>query len=455
MALLNKVLFVTYHFPPSGSAKTRRTLKFLKYLCQFSWHPVVLTANEYRIFNFDSSLLQEVPKEVPVYRTNDLPLFSQRVNSSEKKEQAEKATGIKNFVKQLKVKSFKLLKQWIIIPDEFITWLPFAFFRGINVIHKEGVEVIYSTAPPFSNHLIALLLKKYTRKPLAIDFRDAWVANPARQRKYARVRRAMESLLERVMIRGADLVIATTEGITQDFRTRYPHESAGKFITIPNGYDREEFDETPEPINACSKKMCMVHTGYLSMERSPKPVLEALRRLLNERPLLENGIEVYFIGESGGFLDGKKVEDYIKQYSLDPVVKVMGHVPRREATQYQMHAHILLLIIGVVPKEQVFTYGIASKVFDYMMAKKRVLAISDKGPVSELVEKTRIGDVLEPLDIEGIKQYLSISYDAYANNGLRVNADMEEIRKYDVRLLSERLAELFSACRRRMNVKEV
>jgi hypothetical protein len=118
-----------------------------------------------------------------------------------------------------------------------------------------------------------------------------------------------------------------------------------------------------------------------------------------------------------------------------------------------MHAHILLLVIGVVPKEQVFTYGIASKVFDYMMAKKRVLAISDKGPVSELVEKTRIGDVLAPSDIEGIKQFLSRSYDAYAHNSLHVNADMQEITKYDTGLLTARLVELFHTCIRRTHVE--
>jgi hypothetical protein len=177
--------------------------------------------------------------------------------------------------------------------------------------------------------------------------------------------------------------------------------------------------------------------------------------LLDDRPLLENEIQVYFIGESSAFLDGKKVEDYIKQYNLETVVKLIGHVPRKEATQYQMHAHILLLIIGVVPKEQIFTYGIASKVFDYMMAKKRVLTIAEKGPVSELVEKTKIGDVLEPSDIEGIKQFLAISYDAYTNNSLHVNADMEEIAKYDVGFLSERLAELFRACLRKTPVKQV
>jgi glycosyltransferase involved in cell wall biosynthesis len=442
---LKKVLFVTYHFPPSGSSKTRRTLKFLKYLTQFSWEPTVLTVREGRVFNFDPSLLGELPEGIRVHRTSALS-FSSRRTLAETEKLDNEADGTRNAPKLLLKKLFKFIKPWATIPDEFITWLPHALFKGISVIHNEGVEVIYSTAPPCSNHIVALLLKRYTRRPLVVDFRDAWIANPARKWRSYHARRALESFLERVVIKNADLVIATTEGITQDFRARYSREPAGKFVTLPNGYDRAEFKVLENPDITYSDKMRIVHTGYLLRERSPKPFLEALRQLIDERPLLENEVEVCFIGESSRFLDGKRIEDYIEQYCLEGVVKLYGHVSRREATQHQMHADILLLIIGVVPKEQVFTYGIASKVFDYMMAKKPILAIADKGPVSELVEKAKIGGVLEPLDVEGIKQFLSVSYDAYKENKLHVNADTTEIAKYDVHLITEKLAGLFNTC---------
>jgi glycosyltransferase involved in cell wall biosynthesis len=332
------------------------------------------------------------------------------------------------------------------IPDEFIIWSSYAIFKCINIINKENIEIVYSTAPPFSNHILSVLLKKLTKKPLVTDFRDAWIANPVREWQYPKVRRAVESLLEKIVIRSSDRVISTTEGITQDFRCRYPLESANKFITIPNGYDREEVALPKQDKRTDTHKMRIVHTGYLKMERSPKFFLEALRLLFDERPEIEAEMEVYFIGENSEFIDGKKIGDYIKQYKLQRVVILTGHVPRIEAAYHQTQSDILLLIIGVVPKDQVFTYGIASKVFDYMIAGKPVLALADTGPVSELIENTGIGCVLEPSDVKGIKEYLSNAFDMYKENRLNVSADMIEIAKYDVQLLTKKLAELFGTC---------
>ncbi|HSE91088.1 MAG TPA: glycosyltransferase [Candidatus Binatia bacterium] len=446
---MNKVLVISYHFPPTGGSKTRRMLKFLKYLSEFSWTPVVLTVRQGQIFSFDPSLLEQIPGDVRVYRTR-APLTANsatRSSSAHKKQDPAPRRGLW-FWPSLSGKIFNLGKNWIAVPDRFVTWLPYAVFKGLSVIRNDNVSVIYSTAPPFSNHLVAALLKGCTQRPLVVDFRDAWIANPARERKYGRIRQAVESLLEKIVIKSADVVVTTTDGITADFRSRYASERPGKFITLPNGFDRDEFQdrEASKRTLPNKNKMSIVHTGYLLMERSPKPFLQALRRLLDERPGLESEMETHFIGESNTFLDGKKLIDYIDEYDLHRVVKLTGHVSRGEATQHQTCADLLLLIIGTVPKEQVMTYGVASKVFDYMMAQKYVLAIADEGPVWELVKKTKIGEVLPPSNIEGIKQCLSRAYDLYTTDALSADADMAEVSRYDVHVLTSQLATLLSAC---------
>jgi glycosyltransferase involved in cell wall biosynthesis len=402
-----------------------------------------------QIFSFDSSLLDEIPENVPIYRAGQLALAETAQKSISPTEVRDPNSGQDPaLLKTFKRRIFRLLKDSLVIPDRFMTWLPYAFFKGISVIRNDNVSVIYSTAPPFSNHLVAALLKKCTKKPLLVDFRDAWIANPARERKYGRMRQAVESLLEKSVIKSADLVVSTTEGITGDFRVRYASETPEKFLTLPNGFDRDEFNDIEVSRTAlpAKTKMSIVHTGFLLMERSPKPFLEALRRLLDERPSLAHELETHFIGESDTFLDGKKITDYIKEYDLDRVVKLTGHVSRGEATQHQIRADVLLLIIGTVPKEQVMTYGVASKVFDYMMAKKPVLAIADEGPVWDLVKKTKIGEVLAPANIEGIKQCLSNAYDLYKKDALRAETDMAEVSRYDVHQLTGELASMLSAC---------
>jgi glycosyltransferase involved in cell wall biosynthesis len=413
--------------------------------------------NEGKIFNFDSSLLEELTSNISIYRAKDIFSSFGLMKKSPKKDTrsrllSNKKPGSYRFTRHLKTYVSRFIKNWIAIPDEFMTWTLPAILQGRRIVKQDNIDVIYSTAPPFSNHITAIFLKFLTKKPLVIDFRDAWVSNPIRDWKYPKLRQRIESLLEKIVISNSDLIVSTTEGMTQDFRTRYPQESITKFITITNGYDKDDSESSIEPNVTHADKMRVVYTGYLKMERCPKSFLEAVRSLLDEMPQLEDHIEVYFIGETSKFMDGKTIEDYIEQYKLQKIVTTTGYVARTEALMYQMSAHILLLIIGTVPKEKVFTYGIASKVYDYMLAEKPVLTLADKGPVSDLIESTKIGVVIEPSHIEGIKHYLAHCYNLFETGKLRLKTDQAEIAKYDVLRLTEKLTASFGACSHRSNV---
>jgi len=450
---MEKVLVISYHFPPSGGSKTRRLLKFLKYLPQFRWTPIVLTTSGGTGFGFDPSLLKVVPREVRVHRAFDLSSLLKRILPSSDRERFSRAnpgTRNSNRLKKLAVwlcrQALSWTKKWTAIPDVFmLVWAPFAVSTGFRAIAREKADLIYSTAPPFSNHIVGVCLKKITKKPLIVDFRDAWTANPVRRRKYPTARHPIELLLEKIVIRNADLVVSTTDGMTQDFRRRYGLEPAEKFVTLPNGYDREEFSIPDKAERNKCHKMRIVHTGHLRLERSPKPLLIALRRLFDEQPNLVDDLEVYLIGENQPFLDGKNIADYLNELGLESVVKLISHVPQPEAIRYQMSADILLLVIGVVPPEEISTYGVASKVFDYMLAGRPVLTLADPGPVSELVERTQIGPAFAPSDIEGIKQYLSDAVKAFRRGRLEVKSNKEEIDRYDFRQLTGQLAEKFDA----------
>jgi hypothetical protein len=99
-----------------------------------------------------------------------------------------------------------------------------------------------------------------------------------------------------------------------------------------------------------------------------------------------------------------------------------------------------------VPKEQILTYGIASKLYDYMLAQKPIMTLADPGPVSDIVERTNMGVVLNPSDVEGMTTYLSDIFDLYTHHQLRIDPNWDEINKYDIRILSGNVAELFASC---------
>jgi glycosyltransferase involved in cell wall biosynthesis len=454
---MKKVLVVSYHFPPSGGSKTRRLLKFLKYLPRFSWIPVVLTTRGGTGFGFDSSLLKLVPSEVRVCRAFDLSYFLKKLLpnfNSQANENGTREGRHNNHAKQPTMwvghAVLAWIKRWSAIPDAFMTfWAPFAIPMGFRAIGREETAIIYATAPPFSNHIIGMCLKRIKKRPLVLDFRDAWTANPARRIKYPGARSQIELMLERSVIRSADLVICTTEGITEDFQRRYRSLTEAKFLTLPNGYDREDFCMLNEIGNERTDKMRIVHTGHLRLERSPKPLLAALRSLFDERPVFQSEIELCLVGEIQAFLDGNTIHDYIKEFRLEPVVKLVGHVPQSEALRYQRSADILLLVIGNVPPEEISTYGVASKVFDYMLAERPVLTLADPGPVSDLVARAGIGPAFPLADIEGIKQYVKEALEAFRRGSLEIKSNKDEIERYDFSNLTDVLVKELNILQRR------
>ena len=70
---LHKVLVIAYYFPPLGLSGVQRTLKFVKYLPQFGWQPIVLTVTPTGYFAQDPTLLDELDGlNIEIIRTGSL-----------------------------------------------------------------------------------------------------------------------------------------------------------------------------------------------------------------------------------------------------------------------------------------------------------------------------------------------------------------------------------------------
>jgi glycosyltransferase involved in cell wall biosynthesis len=304
--------------------------------------------------------------------------------------------------------------------------------------------VIYATGPTFTDHVVGLLLKKATGRSLVVDFRDAWVANPS-YRANRKLKRKVEGLLEKRVILGADVVVSTTSGISEDFKRRYPQANPDKFITITNGFDPEDFPSSPKDRRE-KGRFRIVHTGILAFERSPKFFLQALRKMIDEQPGLEGEIEVVFVGKNLRFDDNKEIEDYINEMNLWKAVQVKGFMSRAESLVYQQSADVLLLIIGIVPEEFLQTYGLSGKAFDYAISGKPVLALAQDGATAEFVKKTNIGIVIPPDNVDMIKNTLKEFYHVFKSKGLIVKRKEEQMEKYNLRFLTGELARDFDVC---------
>lgn len=234
-----RILMICYHYPPARNGGIERSLKFAKYLPKFDWHPVVLSTNFY---GSDSGNRTET-----IIRTPEIlslkkiirAIFQHRKNNSS------------SLVNVRHDGLFSHLKDWmrkmLFIPDVQTGWGLFAFWPALYLLLRGRIDAIYSSSPPESSHLLALLLKWITRKPWVADLRDPWTFEPLnRLLETVGWRLVLERKLERMVFCWADKIILNTPETKNSYSELYPR-FVRKMKTITNGFDADEVRE------ACSE----------------------------------------------------------------------------------------------------------------------------------------------------------------------------------------------------------
>ena len=440
-----KVLVIAYFFPPLGGSGVQRTMKFVKYMNKLGYNPVIATVKNGHNYAYDLEMLKEIPKGVEVYRSNSgeklwLRNIIEKVESTVKKVKNNKHESVETSVKgnnedreSLKTKIFKYMEYNIYIPDSKIRWYKHAVRNIKNKVLKENkFDVLYSTSYPYTDHLIGLEIKKTTGLKWIADFRDPWVGNDAMMGRYDEKRKDKEKKLEREVVKFADKVINVTEPITEMYKKRYP-EYAEKFITITNGFDKEDIKEIKIEKH---DKFLITYTGLMGGGRTPQSVIKALENICTNNLEFANDLFVDFTGT----IDPEYI-DLINKSSIKDKIQVNKYVPHKEALTKMCNANINLLIL---PDDEESKGVFTGKIFDYMLSNRPILGIMPKdGIASKLVNDNNIGLAVNHRDIEEIEQYILMIYNNY-KNGEKINTDaIDKCYIYDREYLTKELIKLF------------
>ena len=408
---MKHVLFIAYLFPPSAGGGVQRTVKFLKYLSRMNIRATVITG-AVKGGSTQSSLTKDIPTTTNVQRVSGFLV----------------PTLAPSIIKRNIIK-------WILTVDAEIGWLPFAVKRGFKLIRENKFSTMYSTSAPYTDHLVALGLKEHSDLPWVADFRDPWVANFSQQFA-TRFHKRFCAYLEDRVVRTADRVLVVSEPMKRQFVERYPGVESDKFVTIPNGFDPDDF-KGQTPIK--NKNICfrLVYTGNLYGEKqTARPFLQALRKALDRRLIDREKFSLTFFGSVG-----EKTRRLVNNYGLQDVCKIEGRKSHTEVIRMQLGAEALLLIIGSGPGSDVVFTG---KIFEYLAAKKMILALVPDGAASELVKKAKAGIVVDPDDIGAIEKTLVDCYRKWEHGQLRIEPDEQVIDSYARPLQAQRLAEIFA-----------
>ena len=441
-----KVLFIAYHFPPIGGSGVQRSLKFVKYMPQLNWTPLVCTVEKGHNFAYDKTLLEEIPTGAIVYRSNSgetlfLREMIENINrglSLFRKENVYTTNNNNNNIlstnkASIKDKIFRYLEYNYFIPDTKIRWYKHAV-KDIKkrILKNNNIDIIYSTSSPYTDHLIALEIKKQTNKPWIADFRDPWVGNVFISNNYSEKRIKKEALMERAVIENADKIIMVTDRITQSYKARYP-EYLDKFITITNGFDSEDKVD----IKVSKEKFIINYSGILTENQSPETLLSALEKLCEDVEGFKENLQVNFTG-----LVIPEYEALLNKSIIRENILISKYIPHKDIIIKMSEASINLVILADKEESKgVFT----GKIFDYILANRPILGIMPvEGEASNLINNKKMGLAINHGEDKEVYNFIKKIYIKWVENEVLELNMMNECREFDRKYLTKELVSIMN-----------
>ncbi len=417
--MIDNVLIIAYQFPPMGGSGVQRTSKFVKHLPTFSYEPIVLTRDTENVSLIDETLLEDISEDTIIYRT--------------------KAYDSSDSVKKSAIVS-KVLARKVLIPDQARLWEMSLHAKVLDIIKNHRIKIIYSTSYPYSDHLLALHVKKTLGDKIkwVCDFRDEWSNNPyTKDNPHPKFRTDMEFKMEEEVLKYADKVIANTPVMRKNFIEIHNIDLHRQkdFYTIPNGYDVDDFkgiDVSPVQTD----KFTITYTGALYGRRKPDYFFQAIHELVKAGQIDKEKFQINFIGN----YKKEELMNNVASFGIKDCVVIYDYMEHKEALKMLVSSNALLLLEGGGVGSDAFYTG---KVFEYMYTNRPVIAVLPKGCAADLVRETNIGLVSDFDDVTKTKQNILQLYKLWENGETFTGQNFDLIKKFERRELTKKLVDIF------------
>jgi len=425
---MQKVLIITYYWPPSGGVGVQRWLKFSKYLPENGWEPIIYTPSNPDFELTDLSLLNEVPYGIEILRSPITEPFSfyRKIFGGKKASTRQGIVSEKDQLSHIE-KAVIWIRGNLFIPDPRVWWVRPSVRFLKNYLEKNPVDVIVTTGPPHSMHLIGLVLKKKFGIKWVADFRDPWSEWDVLPRLKVTKRSLSKHLkLEREVLSSCNLLLTVSPRLAETFR---PHAQRVEVIT--NGFDQMamNFDK----IKPDRFRMC--HVGLMNETRNPDVLWQVLIDLCDEEDGFSDNLEIVLAGNVSSYVI-EKLETGILAKNLVN----RGFIAHSDVFELYQNSYILLLLLNQTDNAK---WILPAKLFEYLQTGKYVLAL---GPL-----ESDANDILKALELDtfvGFNNYDQIKgrmtnlYMKFKDNQLP--EPLKEIGQYTRRQLAVDLATLLN-----------
>lgn len=432
---MKKVLIITYYWPPSGGSGVQRWLKCVRYLRDYGWEPVVYTALDSEYPVIDTSLEAQVPPGVEVIRR---PIWEPYKLYKRFTGQRKGQRVVSGFLNEKKTSLSRRISMWIrgnvFIPDARRFWIRPSIRFLVNYLQTHPVDVVVSTGPPHSMHLIAQGIHRRTGLPWLADFRDPWtnidfykelMLSRWADRKHHRLEKAVTTEADRVVVVGRQMQI------------EFEALSGRQVDVVTNGYD--EADLQPQPKEARDQQFSIIHIGLLNQHRNHEAFWMACAELKQEIPGLAEDLLVKLVGKAD-----VSAHESIARNGMEPQVQMIDYLPQAEAVQQQGRAQVLLLSINNTPNAKGVITG---KIFEYLASGRPILCIGpEDGDAAHIIHEAQAGLVAGFEDKEKLKAHITHYYMRYKRDELEVQS--QGIAAFSRKALTGKFADLFEAIRK-------
>jgi glycosyltransferase involved in cell wall biosynthesis len=386
-----KLLLVTLHFPPGGGGGVQRPLKFATHLPALGIETHVLAPAFPGPVPADAEL--ELPTQAWIHRVRYVGPRSGRAV-----ERLLDTQGLARVGTQA-----ALLGKRLLVPDENVPWSTVATPVAIRLARREGIDVVLTTSPPPSLHLLGAAVKRASGAAWVADLRDPLTTHPHRRGYESRLARLKETAVggvARLVASQADAVVAAADAIADEARASKPK---GPVVTIANGCD---FDDFAGLEYRPSDRLRITHAGNFHGKRDPKPFLRALA---------ESGLDDVVVRFAGDIRAADR--EYAESLGLGDRIEVLGVVSRRRSLELQRDSEALLLLI---PEAGGRGRGVMTgKIFEYLAAERPILAaVPPDGAAAQLVRDTGAGVVAPPDDVDALRAAIVDMHRRWREGGL-------------------------------------
>ena len=424
-----KVLIIAYYWPPAGGPGVQRWLKFVKYLPEFGIEPIVYCPENPNYPIVDESLVNEIPNGITIIKQPIKEPY-QLANFLSKKSSKKISSGVipKAKKQSLTEKMMLYVRGNFFIPDARKNWInPSVAFLS-NYIKENHIEIVVSTGPPHSMHVIGSKLKQSLNIKWLADFRDPWTTiGYHKALKLTKSSQQKHIELETEVLNSADEIIVTSNHTRNEFETK----TNKPISVITNGYDTHSVR-----VEEKDAKFTLSHIGSLLSDRNPKVLWEVLSELISENESFSKVFQLNLIG-----VVSDDVVESIHNTGLKNHTNVVGYVSHDDAIKFQMQSRLLLLI--EIDSEDTKAI-IPGKLFEYLISETPILAIGpDDSDLQQIITKTNTGVYFNYNQKEKLKIQILEYFEAYQKNSLNVNAI--GLQPYSRKALTERLSAIIKA----------